>query len=102
MVVGSIAVTPTQIPILQMEGVKDSKRLNQQQIQKIFHKIKKNQITQSYVEVQCKRFNELYDDFKNAGTYELNFDANHLSSGVYLCRLKSDDTIIFHKMLMVK
>ncbi|NWF88769.1 MAG: T9SS type A sorting domain-containing protein, partial [Ignavibacteriaceae bacterium] len=44
----------------------------------------------------------LVDDFKNAGTYELEFDASNLSSGVYIYRLVSNSNIISKKMTLLK
>lgn len=44
----------------------------------------------------------LVDEYKPAGSYEVNFDASKLSSGVYLYRLQSGSEIITRKMTLLK
>ena len=44
----------------------------------------------------------LVNDFKNSGTYEVNFDASSLSSGIYIYRLESGSTVISKKMTLLK
>lgn len=44
----------------------------------------------------------LVDEFRNAGIYEIDFDASRLSSGVYFYQLKAGDFIGTKKMLLVK
>ena len=44
----------------------------------------------------------LVDEYKPAGSYEVNFDASKLSSGVYLYRLQSGSEIITRKMTLIK
>jgi len=44
----------------------------------------------------------LSEGFRNAGTYEINFDASNLSSGVYFYKLVSNDFVSTKKMLLVK
>jgi len=44
----------------------------------------------------------LIDEFKPAGSYEINFDAGELSSGVYFYRIQAGSFNIVKKMLLVK
>ncbi|MDQ3020877.1 MAG: YCF48-related protein [Bacteroidota bacterium] len=49
-----------------------------------------------------KEVNTLVNDYKNAGSYEITFDASSLSSGIYFYKLQSDGLIATKKMLLVK
>ena len=44
----------------------------------------------------------LVNDKKNAGSYEIKFDASNLSSGVYVCRLQAGSFIQSRKLLLLK
>jgi hypothetical protein len=44
----------------------------------------------------------LVNERKNAGSYEVKFDAPGLSSGVYFYRLQAGDFVQTHKMLFVR
>lgn len=44
----------------------------------------------------------LVEGFKQAGTYDVNFDASKLSSGMYIYRLQTGNQIITRKMLLAK
>ena len=44
----------------------------------------------------------LVDGFKNAGTYELTWDASNLPSGVYIYTIQSENTFITKKMTLLK
>ncbi len=48
----------------------------------------------------------LVDEYKPAGTYEVEFlssvDSQHLASGVYYCQLRANDFVITRKMLLLK
>ncbi|MFH0734547.1 MAG: T9SS type A sorting domain-containing protein [bacterium] len=44
----------------------------------------------------------LVDEYKTAGTYNLNFNASSLSSGIYLCRIESGKYVSTKKLMMVK
>jgi hypothetical protein len=45
---------------------------------------------------------ELVNDVRSAGTYEVNFDASNLSSGIYIYRLETDSKVISKKMTLLK
>jgi hypothetical protein len=44
----------------------------------------------------------LVNEKQNAGTYEVNFDAGKLSSGMYFYRIESGEFVDTKKMLLVK
>jgi pectate lyase len=44
----------------------------------------------------------LVDEIKDAGSYQVNFDAGILATGVYMYRLKSGNLFISKKMLLIK
>jgi hypothetical protein len=59
--------------------------------------------------VKLKVYNEigkevavLLDGVRNAGSYEVKFDAASLSSGIYFYKLETDNSSITKKMLLVK
>lgn len=49
-----------------------------------------------------KEVSDLAGGFRNAGTYEINFDASHLSSGIYFYKLESDNSTVVKKMMLLK
>ena len=44
----------------------------------------------------------LINEFKDAGTYEIEFNASHLPSGVYIYKLQSGDFLSSKKMVLIK
>lgn len=44
----------------------------------------------------------IVDEYKNAGSYEIDFDAGKLSSGVYLYKLQSGNSVQVRKMILAK
>jgi hypothetical protein len=44
----------------------------------------------------------LVDDIKSAGSYSTQFNASHLSSGIYLVQMQAGDYKGLHKMMLVK
>jgi hypothetical protein len=44
----------------------------------------------------------LVNEFRNAGSYEVDFDASKLSSGVYFYKLQAGDFVQTKKMLLMK
>ena len=53
-------------------------------------------------DVLGKSVDELFDGFKNAGSYKLNYDASKLTSGLYFYSLKSSEVNIIKKFILVK
>ena len=45
---------------------------------------------------------ELVNEFKSAGNYEINFDASRLTSGIYFYKMKAGTFIKTKKMLLLK
>ena len=45
---------------------------------------------------------ELLNEYKNQGSYEIEFDSTDLGSGVYIYRIKIDEFIQTRKMLLIK
>jgi len=45
---------------------------------------------------------ELVNDFQQAGYYEISFNADNLSSGIYIVTLNSSTTFINSKMILLK
>jgi hypothetical protein len=46
--------------------------------------------------------NTLVNEQKSAGTYEYNFDASHLSSGIYFYTIKAGNFTATKKMILMK
>ena len=44
----------------------------------------------------------LVDEYRQAGNYEINFNAIELTSGIYFYRLETSDLIQTKKMLLLK
>ncbi|MEG8948154.1 T9SS type A sorting domain-containing protein [Rosettibacter firmus] len=44
----------------------------------------------------------LVDQFKNIGNYEIEFNANHLSSGVYFYQLVAENNVLTKKLILIK
>ncbi|MFZ1517535.1 MAG: T9SS type A sorting domain-containing protein [Ignavibacteriaceae bacterium] len=44
----------------------------------------------------------LFEEYKSAGNYNMQFNANHLSSGVYLAVLKQNKLILKEKIILLK
>jgi hypothetical protein len=44
----------------------------------------------------------LVNEFRNAGSYEVDFDASKLSSGVYFYKLQAGDFVQTKKMILMK
>jgi hypothetical protein len=44
----------------------------------------------------------LTNDFKNAGTYEVIWNASNFSNGIYLYKLESGNMVLAKKMILIK
>lgn len=64
LIIASATVTPKNIEILSSLDIKDSKKLNDTQIEKLAIKIKQNSVF-SIVTITPQKYNELYGKFKN-------------------------------------
>lgn len=53
-------------------------------------------------DVLGKEVATLVDENKSAGSYEVEFDASNLSSGLYLCKLQAGDFVSTKKMILIK
>jgi len=49
-----------------------------------------------------KEIATLVDDFREAGVYEINFNASSLSSGVYIYKLQAGEFVSSKKMILLK
>jgi hypothetical protein len=49
-----------------------------------------------------QRVATLVSGFQNAGTHQVQFDASHLASGMYLYRIEAGRHVSVKKMLLVK
>lgn len=59
-------------------------------------------VTISVFNMLGEKITELLNEVKSAGTYDINFDGNGLSSGMYLYRLEAGDFISTRKMTLIK
>ena len=55
-----------------------------------------------YAEAQTKEIATLVNSELNAGTYKYEFDASHLSTGIYFCELEAGDFKEIKKMTLIK
>ncbi|MBK9334417.1 MAG: T9SS type A sorting domain-containing protein [Ignavibacteria bacterium] len=49
-----------------------------------------------------KEVSSLVDGFKNAGAYEITFNGNGLSSGIYFYKIQTSEFTATRKMLLIK
>jgi hypothetical protein len=59
-------------------------------------------VTLTIYDVLGKKITKLIDEEKPAGQYEVDFNANNLSSGVYFYQLKSGSFILTRKMVLLR
>ncbi|MCK9424504.1 MAG: T9SS type A sorting domain-containing protein [Ignavibacteriaceae bacterium] len=53
-------------------------------------------------DVLGKEIKRLVSEYKQAGSYKINFDASALASGVYFYSLRANDFVSTKKMLLLK
>jgi len=61
-----------------------------------------SQIKLEVYDLLGRKVAELENGIKAAGTYQVQFDASQLSSGIYVYRLESEKSVISKKMLLIK
>lgn len=44
----------------------------------------------------------LVNGWKTPGRYQISFEGNNFASGIYFCRMKSDNTVKINKMILMK
>jgi len=59
-------------------------------------------VTMKIYNILGKEIKTLVNDFKKAGSYNVTFDAGNLPSGIYFCRIKSNDFSAVRKLLLIK
>jgi hypothetical protein len=59
-------------------------------------------ITLSIFNIKGELVTELVNEIKDAGSYDINYNAKNLASGVYICRLKAGNQIASSKMIILK
>lgn len=70
-------------------------------------KIKYQILKNSFVSIKVfniygKEVSTLVSEMQNTGTYEVSFDATELSSGIYFCKLETNDFVQTNKMILLK
>lgn len=63
---------------------------------------KESHVTLVVYDIIGREVIRLKDEFQSAGTHEVRFNASEYSSGVYICRLTSDNISLSKKMMLVK
>ena len=59
-------------------------------------------ITLKVYDILGKEIATLIDKEQNAGKYEIEFDASHLSSGVYFYQLRAKSFVVTKKMILLR
>jgi hypothetical protein len=49
-----------------------------------------------------RKVSTLVDEVKSEGTYDIHFDGNTLSSGLYFCRLQAGNRVATQKLVLLK
>jgi hypothetical protein len=68
----------------------------------IYELPKSSTIRLSVYDILGREVSVLVHERKNAGSYEVNFDASGLSSGLYFCRIQEGEFVAARKMLLLK
>lgn len=59
-------------------------------------------ISLNIFDIKGKQISKVYTGFKSAGKYEYNFTSDNLSNGIYFVILKTENNIIFRKIILLK
>ena len=70
---------------------------------RIHYEIKsKGKVRLSVYDLLGREVSVLVNSVQNAGRYDVTFEGNQLSSGIYFCRLHTEDIVITKKMMLLK
>ena len=61
-----------------------------------------NLVTIKIYDILCKELLSLVNEFKQAGSYSVTFDATNYPSGVYYYKIKTGSFIQVKKMVLIK
>lgn len=61
-----------------------------------------SEIVLELFDIQARKIKTQKKDYKDAGSYKYKFDAENLSSGIYLYRISTKNYNVMNKMLLVK
>jgi hypothetical protein len=61
-----------------------------------------SRVTLKVYDILGREVADLVDEFKEAGRYNVKFDASHLSTGIYIYQLRANDYVSVKKMSFVK
>jgi photosystem II stability/assembly factor-like uncharacterized protein len=67
-----------------------------------YHLASSGDVTLKLYDVLGNEVATLVDEFRNAGSYEVTFDASSLSSGIYFYKLQAGDFVETKKMILMK
>ena len=63
---------------------------------------KASQVTVKVYNITGQQVATLFDGYKAAGSYEITFDASHLTSGVYFYRIEAGSSSAVKRLMLVK
>jgi len=70
---------------------------------KISYQLPENSLVEIKVfDILGREISTLVNEFQNAGSYKINFDASDLESGIYLYKIKTEKFVQTRKMILVK
>jgi len=67
-----------------------------------FYIPKNNYVTLTVYDILGRTIKTLVNEYKNAGTYEINFDGSNLSSGTYFYRIVAGDFTDIKRLVLIK
>ena len=62
----------------------------------------KSHVTMNIFDLLGRKVSTLVDEVKSEGTYDIHFDGNTLSSGLYFCRLQAGNRVVTQKLVLLK
>ncbi|RPI02554.1 MAG: T9SS C-terminal target domain-containing protein [Calditrichaeota bacterium] len=106
--VKNVKVTPTTAVDEENEGIPDDFRLSNypnpfnSTTTISYHVEKTGRVELAVSDITGRQLVSLVNGFQTAGLHKVNFDAQELPSGIYVCTLKSMDSIRFSKIVLIK